>query len=154
MQRKRNEESQPIKKRRFLSFALEWQVETALKVYVILKGFALKNLHPNESIVRISHIRSKWQTMSFRRPQGGRISIKVNMKEGIPRRAYALARNNMTVILNGTQWSEKSPVKWAYCKISPLRSRWQVCHSDDRKGGRISVQATVTRDSCANASEW
>ena len=52
------------------------------------------------------------------------------------------------------QWSEKSPVKWAYCEISHLRSRWQVCHSDDRKGGRISVQTTVTRDSCANASEW
>ena len=57
----------------------------------------------------ISHIRSRWQTMSFWRSQGGRISIKVNMKEGIPRRAYTLARNDITVILNGTQWSEESP---------------------------------------------
>ena len=64
---------------------------------------------PKRVYCEISHIRSRWQTMSFWRPQGGRISIKVNMKEGIPRRAYALARNNMTVILNGTQWSEESP---------------------------------------------
>ena len=65
----------------------------------------------------ISHLRSRWQTMSFWRSQGGRIStqavanisIKVNKKKGIPRRAYTLARNDITVILNGTQWSEESP---------------------------------------------
>ena len=72
---------------------------------------------PKRAYCEISHIRSRWQTMSFWRPQGGRIStqavanisIKVNMKKGIPRRAYTLARNDITVILNGTQWSEESP---------------------------------------------
>ena len=31
------------------------------------------------------------------------------MKEGIPRRAYALARNNMTVILNGSSGAKNLP---------------------------------------------
>ena len=69
----------------------------------------LEESPPKRVYCEISHIRSRWQTMSFWRSQGGRISIKVNMKEGIPRRAYTLARNDITVILNGTQWSEESP---------------------------------------------
>ena len=48
---------------------------------------------------------------------------------------------HLTIILNGTVWSEESPVKWAYCEISHLRSRWQAMSFWRPQGGRISTQA-------------
>ena len=55
-----------------------------LQYAVILKGFALKNLRPSKYLYEI------------------------------PRRAVALARNDMIVILNGTKWNEESLAKRAY----------------------------------------
>ena len=71
-------------------------METALKVYVILKGFALKNLHPNESIVRsLTYVRDDKQCHSDDR-KGGRISSYRHRTE-IPRRPTGLTRNDKQI---------------------------------------------------------
>ena len=106
MQRKRNEESQPIKKRRFLSFALEWQVETALKVYVILKGFALKNLHPNESIVRsLTYVRDDKRCHSDDRNE------EESLLKWIWRRGFLVGLTPLLGITWLSFWTERSEVK-------------------------------------------
>ena len=106
MQRKRNEESQPIKKRRFLSFALEWQVETALKVYVILKGFSLKNLHPSEHIVRsLTYVRDDKRCHSDDRKE------EESLLKWIWRRGFLVGLTPLLGITWLSFWTERSEVK-------------------------------------------
>ena len=71
---------------------------------VIQRYGAPKNLSPSESTIAMLRVKARDSSSGYR-----------------PRSEWHLA-----VILNGTQWSEKSPVKWAYCEISHLRSRWQA----------------------------
>ena len=67
-------------------------------------------------------------------------------------RFLAFARNDITVILKGNTLKNLPPSQPIVRSLTYVRDD-KRCYSDDRKGGRISVQTTVTRDSCANASE-
>ena len=120
MQRKRNEESQPIKKRRFLSFALEWQVETALKGYIILKGFALKKLHPNESIVRsLTYVRDDKRCHSDDRKE------EESLSKWIWRRGFLVGLTPSLGMTKLSFWTEQRGVK----NLLPSDSNMDSSHS-------------------------
>ena len=83
----------PIERGRFLANASEWQKATALK----------NACHSEHSI---AEWRISYQNMSFWIEQSEMKNLNLSSSN---MRFLAFARNDITVILNGTQWSEESP---------------------------------------------